>query len=306
MEEKLDNLSFFCIEFSFYAKEQVHMDYWFGAVLRSRFLNKAEEITNEQGVSLRTLINTLPLPENHFMYKQLKGGFPKGFVFDCSGIPYQHPGFTLEANTVYTITLYLVGNCAEQHNLYIEATRLMLEEGFNETPLHVTEINPKGRFSIPELPFTQETKRLELYFLTPVNLVHIQNESTTGFQGKLNNFPSFYQFMRSVAYRMLSLKMLYTEQSNCFSTRDEMDKAVDEYITAALGPVIQSANIRLEKRYSTPKLGKNHLSSFEGYTGRIVFNDVPTRYFALLVFASALNIGTDINYGLGTFRVKFS
>ena len=60
------------------------MKHWIGAVLRNNFLYVAESIKDVQGISLRQIIETLPLPEDHFLYRQLKKGGAKKDSFSTA------------------------------------------------------------------------------------------------------------------------------------------------------------------------------------------------------------------------------
>ena len=73
MENLLQNLSVSRLTVRFFAQERVSMKFWIGAVLRNRFLYAADQVLDEQGLSLRRHIDTLPLPQDHFLYKQLQG-----------------------------------------------------------------------------------------------------------------------------------------------------------------------------------------------------------------------------------------
>lgn len=70
METLLRSLSACRLMVRFFAEEPVSMKHWIGAVLRNNFLYAAESIKDVQGISLRQIIETLPLPEDHFLYRQ--------------------------------------------------------------------------------------------------------------------------------------------------------------------------------------------------------------------------------------------
>lgn len=307
MEHLLGNLKYSIIEFKFYAEHSIKMQYWIGAVVRNRFLYAAESVHDERGRSLREIIDTLPLEEQHFMYRQLCGGFPKGFLFDCSGLPYSKGGFIIEANNVYTLNLCIIGFMSAYSAMFIEAVRRMADEGFGHpmVPLKLCDITEKGPYGLDTVQIAEPYKRIELEFLTPVLLMRASELNGNGYQGKMNNFPSFYQFMRSMAYRMISLNILYAGD-NTFSSRDETDSFIDRYISDATHPMLVNAGIHYAKRHSTPKKGADHVYVMEGYVGSMAFKDVPSKYIPVLMFASAFGIGNDINFGMGTYRIKFN
>ena len=137
-----------------------------------------------------------PYRKDHFLYRQLKGGFPKGFFFDCSDLPAEARGFTLDANRIYTFSMVLIGNQSKYKPLYVEALRQMITRGFGHpvvsmTLIDITEISSRSE---PDPVAESATVNVQLHFKTPVCLMHPSKKSVEGYQGKLNNFPSFYQF----------------------------------------------------------------------------------------------------------------
>ena len=307
MENILANLKYSCIKFKFYTEQPIIMDFWIGAVIRNRFLFAAESIRDERGRSLREIIDTLPLAESHFMYKYWKGGFPKGFLIDCSMLPYKKPGFTLEKDHIYTLSLYLTGFMSAYSAMYIEALKKMFTDGFGypETPLKVCEVVDEGEFGIPDFSIETAYKWVELHFLTPVSLMHVDELGENGYQKKMNAIPSFYQFMRSVAYRMISLNILYAADTT-FESRDEIDRYVEGYVSDAMDAVLLRADIHYARRYSTPRKDCDSVYAFEGYTGQMNYKKVPSRYLPVLLFASALGIGSDTTYSMGIYTIKFN
>lgn len=308
MENILHRLSFSRLTLRFVAQERVSMKFWIGSVLRNRFLYAAEQVYDEYGVSLRRHIDTLPLPQEHFLYKQLQGGFPKGYLFDCSALPYDAPGFTLEENQEYTLSLVLIGNMVVHKHLFIEALQVMLQTGFGHpivslTPIEITESQPQCYLASGRYISDAETT-LELSLKTPVCLFSTSKKDGNGFQSKMNGFPSFYQFMRSLTYRLVTLSILYTDNPIPLD-KEQMDSLINQYIQPAVQALLLQADLNWEKRNSTPKKGANTIYTMGGYTGRLLFRGVSVHYLPLLKFAEALGVGADINYGLGSFRVRY-
>lgn len=307
MENLLQNLSVSRLTVRFFAQERVSMKFWIGAVLRNRFLYAADQVLDEQGLSLRRHIDTLPLPQDHFLYKQLQGGFPKGFLFDCSTLPYEAPGFTLEENWIYTFSLVLIGNMVVHKQLFIEALRVMLQAGFGHpiVPLTLVDIVETPPQSCPIVPCesSDAVTTLELLLKTPVCLFPVSKKEGNGFQSKMNGIPSFCQFMRSLAYRLVTLSILYTSNWGPLD-KEQMDRQIDQYLQSSEQALLLRADLRWEKRRNTPKKGANVAYIMGGYTGRLVFGQVPTHYLPLLAFAEALGVGADISYGLGSFLIR--
>lgn len=306
MEKLLQNIEICRLSVRFFVEEHISMQFWIGSVLRNRFLYAADKVFDDQGISLRQHINTLPLPKTHFLYTQLRGGFPKGFLLDCSAIPYEAPGFTLKPNQVYTFDFVLIGNTITHKQLYIEALRVMLQNGFGHPVIPLTLIDITEQPIRHDIPIHSAADKVtvELLLKTPVSLFHITKKDGNGFQNKLNGFPSFYQFMRSLLYRFMTLYTLYTDDSTPIN-KAAMDCQIEQYIQPAVQALLLQADLRWEKRYSTPKKGENAVYTMSGYTGQLVFGQVPAQYLPILMWGETLGVGADINYGLGHFQVRY-
>lgn len=304
MTEILNNLSALRIDVRFFSDSPIQMKYWIGAVMRNRFLFAAESVSTAEGVSLRSLLDTLPLPESHFMYKHLGGGFPKGFFIDCSRLPGSGTGFKLAVERVYSFSVILIGSVIAYKELFEEAIRKFLDLGFGEPPASLTLVD----ITNTEVVFDSGTDicrslSLELNFRTPVCLVPKSSFSSSGFQGKMNGFPSVYQLARSAAYRLATLAMLYDDQS-FFSDKYAMADRIEAFVVSAAKAVLMSADIRYEKCYCTPKKGHNTVYVMGGYIGSLRFDNVPATLLPLLFAGSVLGVGSDINYGLGCYDLK--
>lgn len=306
METLLRSLSACRLMVRFFAEEPVSMKHWIGAVLRNNFLYAAESIKDVQGISLRQIIETLPLPEDHFLYRQLKGGFPKGFFFDCSDLPAEARGFTLDANRIYTFSMVLIGNQSKYKPLYVEALRQMITRGFGHpvvsmTLIDITETQP-GTPSAPS--FETGLAEVQLRFKTPVCLIRTPNAGGNGFQDKLNNMPTFYQFVRSQTYRLVTLGILYGEPLP-FGTRDEMEHWIEQQVSPATEAILLRANLLYERLRSTPRVGSDTVYVMGGYSGRLIFGNVPARLLPVLAAGALFGVGADINYGLGQFSMEY-
>lgn len=312
------------LEVRFTPQGIIEMPSWIGAVLRNRFLYAAHEVNMPEGKTLYDWINTFPYTKEHPYYKLLSGGFPKGFFFDCSTLPWHPSGFRLDPDHVYTFTLTLIGRCAEKYLYFIESLLKMCAGGMGHpmVPLTLIDITELGGTTIyngeeqlvypltnplhldASIPPPEGKLAMALQMITPVALVNHsrKSENDQGYQGKLNNFPSFYQFIRSALHRMLTLYILY-QADGWTETPQQLTDVVDQYIQPATRALLIAADIRYEKRYSTPKVGKKQVYAMAGYCGQLAFGQVPAHYFPLMQLCSLLGVGNDINYGLGIFTV---
>lgn len=298
-------LNFRKIDIRFFSEQNIEIPAWPGAILRNRFLYAAESIVCADGVSLRQKLDTMPINENHPYYNQFKGGFPKGFLFDCSHLPYSNGKMFLRKERIYRFSLILVGNCIDDYPLFLLALEQMFNDGIGNPRVQLTLVDCNvmdfNNFNSSESRFHKT--ELSLIFNTPVSLVNSSKIGNGGYQNKLNSFPSFYQFMRSFIYRLISLTMLYVEP-DVYRTQDEIDKFVESYITDAFNPFLLKADIIYTKLHSTPRVGESNVYVMSGYTGILIFDDAPTPYINLLDYFAPLCVGNDINFGLGNFSIK--
>lgn len=309
IEALFGGLQYVKIDVRFFADQDVRMRYWIGAVLRNRFLFAANQVFDENGVSLRRILDTISLPEEHFLYRYLRGGAPKGFLFDCSSLPGRGSGFTLEANRIYSFSLVIIGDRIKYKSLFMDALKIMIESGFGVpvVPLQLIGCSEESvRMScMQDILLEADAVKCRLYFDTPVSLVQATgHERGRGFQNKLNNFPSFYQFMRSLVYRLLTLNILYSDKG-LFNSKDEMDSFVNIFIAQSTDAALLSADIRQETCYSSPKAGKDSVYTMKGFIGTLCYEEVPSVYIPLILFGSDLGVGSNVNYGLGNYRVTF-
>ena len=306
IETVLEHLTFRQMEIRFFSERRVQMRHWIGSVLRNNFMYAAEAVKDAQGVSLRQRLDRLPLSEEHFLYKQLCGGFPKSFFFDCSAIPYEAPGFVLQPNRVYTVSLIRIGSCFQDDEAFLETIRRMFTKGFGHPVVPITLIDATEKtntFTIEECALKRNVQ-VEFTFKTPVCLMRSFKEDSQGYQSKLNNFPSFYQLMRSLTYRVLTLGLLYGNV-NVWTDRRQMDEWVQTYIAHSVRAMLTQADLHYEKRYCTPKEGEKSVYVMGGYVGKLVYANVCSAYMPILDYASSFGVGGDIQYGLGMFDVRY-
>lgn len=328
MLTKLNDLYYHKLKVRFTTSKRIAMHYWFGAVLRNRFLKAADDICDDNGVSLRKLLDTFPLSSEHFMYKRLRGGFPKAFLFRFDDFAPDLDGFVIQPNLIYSFDLIIIGNYCNYVNLFAQAIDKMLNDGFGHPiqPLSLVDIcedgddgylycrgRQMGNLSYPKKisdlcscgNLSNDRIGLEILLVTPMSLIsHPGKVAVDGYQARLNNFPSIYQILRSVCYRLVTLSALYCN-SRQFNDFEEIDEAIENYIADVAPSLLISASISWRHCYSTPrKEGETYKMS--GYMGRLVFSSVPSRYVPLLHFASALAVGNDVNYALGAYNVRCS
>lgn len=329
----LDSLSYHRIEFRFTPTENSCLKYWCGSVIRNNLLYAAEQVKVTENKTLFSVINELSLEDSHPLYKELSGGFPKGYTL--SNIQFneslEYP-IQLMKNSVYKFSVCLIGKMATYHPYLIEAVRIMCQRGIGSplTPLilvEASEIHPCHPphllytsgidtippLSLPILPADFSTHgesikaEVKLHLLTPLHLVQNRKKKNQeiSFQDKQNGFPSFYQFTRSVIYRLIKYMALYG-QSNHTLFSEEYQKNIDNFILQAALPTLTSVNLKRTAIRSTPKKKDENHIVLRGYIGEMSYYGSFGDFLPLLLFAQELGAGNDVTYGLGQYKIEIT
>lgn len=306
----LDNLNIRRVKIKFEVKEKIHFSALFGAYLRNGFMFFSRQVLIGDGRSLYDVLDTVPIEKDNPLYRHLSGGFPKGFFFDISSndAPYaKQRDYYLYPGVEYSFDLVLIGSMAGYESHFMNALQMLCDRGVG---------NPMGRLYISDIikedaAFSgfagcQQDGTLELRvdFFTPVCLVkNLGAKSRNSFQDKMNGFPSFYQFVRSALYRLYTLNELYGDGGSMVEEDVNINDILDEYMAPACDAILSRASLHKTTVYNTPKKGTSRIVEFTGYTGEMEFENVNSLYYPLLKFAENFNVGNDIVYGLGSFKV---
>lgn len=288
-------------------------DAWPGAVIRNNLLYAAGQIQiKETGRSLREQIDTFPLPETHPLYKELKDGFPKGYVLtDFSHFDSSNPSGTLLKDEVFSFTLLLIGHFNDYRFYFFEAIRVMCERGIGKpmTPFQLREISENPSSPVTFTGFIQPEvedcpSELTVNFLTPVILYRLKEKKNTllSYQDKTNRFPSLFQLIRSSFSRLQKLDALYAEPSGDSSAHPD-ETAMEACLEKAGQPLLKAAGIRHVILPNTRKKEKKNEMPLAGYIGEQTYAGYFESYLPLLQFMSVIGVGNDTVYGMGRFAV---
>lgn len=335
----MNTLINFCRELTYHRFEvtvipqkNIEIEGWLGAVIRNNLLFAAEQVITRDGFSLLSLINTLPVSEEHPLYKPLSGGFPKGFVISLvSPDKYYTSPVLLRAGKEFTFSLTLMGKYVEYYSDFIQAIRVMCETGIMhrwgsfclkeicETDCwgrrHVVCIGHSDRLAALRCPvrfenfederFGKVERMIRLVFRSPVLLaVPVEKmDKTISFQDKLNGFPSFYQFIRSAAYRSVKLAALYACPQDIVAYQ-MADELLNEFTAEAASALLIQSNLDWVSMLGPFRSGDRPRIQLKGYIGELVFSGNFSKYIPLLQFMQGLSIGNDTIYGLGNFQVE--
>lgn len=312
----------------FFAHKDLTLKGWIGAVLRNNFLVQAASVADGKGKTLFDQLNTLPLAETHPAWKALQGGFPKAIWFDCRDMSVNNRNHCLKANQIYSFTLVVAHRFIANLPFITEALYRMFSKGFGHPVVSTTLIdlcaydlsgqwqlcyqpeiglirmpdNPVGISDFQLAPDSPSEISIRIDFETPVNLFRPRTKKDTelSFQDKLNGFPSFYQFMRSLVYRVQTLELLYGDQTG---TRGWQTSEIDSFLQKACSAQLQEVNLKNQKVHGTPKQGSNHVYVLEGYQGYQIWRQVPSTYLPLMAFGMGLLVGNQVQYSLGAYTI---
>lgn len=303
------------LEISFTSAADINMDAWCGAVLRNNFLYAASLVETGGGCSLLDNIRECPLDASHPMHGHLSGGFPKPFLFDikslCRG--QGDSRFRVSAGKVYTFGLNIIGAHIRYYEYYLRAVVLAFGRGIGH-PRHqliLCDINKcvpaAGGVYCPATGEDNSLGAADVAFTlnTPISLCHPEKRgnSVRTYQDKMNGFPSFYQIVRSLHYRMATLNMLYGEGLDGLDA-DALADFVGGCTLSAGRAELQEAEVRKCRLTSTRKQGTRVVYKLCGYAGKMKFSNVDKTFIPLLKWGEMAGVGDNIGYGLGQYSVK--
>jgi len=296
------------------ANENVTLDAWTGAIIRNNLLYAAEQIKIQKtNLSLREQIDTFPLEKVHPLYKELKDGFPKGYVLtDFSHFNMDEPTVSIRKDEVFSFSLILIGRFYEYRFYFFEAIRVMCERGIGKplTPFRLLEIteNPASAVTLSDF-MQQETKEeqseITISFHTPVILYRLKEKKNTqlSYQDKGNRFPSLYQLVRTAFSRLQKIYALYINPTDYSPSLFE-ETALDTFLEKAGLPLLQSANIQHISLQNTKKKGMKNEMPLSGYLGEQKYTGYFQQYLPLLKFMEELGVGNETVYGMGRYEVE--
>ena len=294
--------------------KDVNLDAWPGAIIRNNLLYAAEQIRIQKtNRSLREQIDTFPLNDNHPLYKELKDGFPKGYVltnFSHANMINSH--ITLQEDEVFSFSLLLVGQFYDYRYYFFEAIREMCERGIGKplTPFRLLDISENPVSPVSLLDFLQEktedkSSEITIRFQTPVVLYRLKEKKNTqlSYQDKCNRFPGLYQLVRSAFFRLQKLHALYIEPTDYSTTLIE-ETMLETYLEKAGRPLLQSANIQYINLHNTQKKGAKNEMPLAGYVGEQQYFGYFRQYLPLLGFMAELGVGNEVVYGMGRYEIE--
>ena len=296
------------------AAQEVVMDAWPGAIVRNNLLYAAEQIRIQKtGRSLLEQIDTFPLNDGHPLYKELKDGFPKGYVLtDFSHTEISGRKIYIHKDEIFSFSLLLIGRFNEYRYYFFEAIREMCERGFGKpvTPFQLLDISENQVSPVSLSDFLQEennekSSEITIRFQTPVILYRLREKKNAqlSYQDKCNRFPGLYQLTRSAFFRLQKLHALYIEPTDN-STMLTEEPILESFFENAGRPLLQSANIQYINLPNTQKKGMKNEMPLAGYIGEQQYSSLFQQYLPLLRFMAELGVGNETVYGLGRYEVE--
>jgi hypothetical protein len=294
------------LEISISACDEAYVDGWLGAALRNNLLYAAEHVNVIGAVSLRQVINLLPLRQDHPLYSEMKGGFPKGFgiallshgesVFSCR----------LQKDETLRFSILLYGHFSEYKTAFVQAVENMCTRGIGKpmVPFRLESITEKPFIRLSDFTNNKckaDECEITIRYTAPTNLYN-EYKNIQGHKDRQHEFPGFNQLVHSLSYRIAKLATLYT----CPENKDfypEIEAAIEPFAQYAVTVVLVSAQIQRIELCSTARKGTPDRVRFSGYTGTLTFTGHFNYYLPLLLFMQNIGAGSHTTYGLGRYRV---
>jgi hypothetical protein len=245
----------------------------------------------------------------------------------------------IKQGELFCFSLYLIGSLSDYYYAFIQAIQWMCDQGLGHpivpfvlvdvcengattavetghaTSLHLlrmgtTDMSDQLKFPISYADFQsiqahKDETVIEIEYLTPTILfkpVNKKNKSIS-YQDKSNGFPSAYQFIRSVLYRMFKLTILYVPPNDFEAAKTLMD-TMEEWIDFSTNLSLISADIQKVTLQNTPKKEKDNTMPLSGYVGMQRYEGYFNRFLPALRFMEALGVGNEVVYGLGRYKVE--
>ena len=292
----------------------IAFDAWPGAIIRNNLLYAAEQIRIQKtGKSLREQIDTFPLNHDHPLYKELKEGFPKGYVLtDFSHASTTDSSVIIPKDGEFSFSLLLIGSFNDYRYYFFEAIRQMCERGIGKpiTSFRLLNITENSSSPVFLTDFIQQetiekTSEITIRFHTPVILYRLREKKNTqlSYQDKSNRFPGIYQLTRSAISRLQKLHALYIEPKEYYPEQFE-ETFLETYLETAGQPLLQSANIQYISLPNTQKKGMKNEMPLAGYIGKQKYLGYFWQYLPLLNFMAELGVGNETVYGMGRYGIE--
>jgi hypothetical protein len=313
------------------ATNDVVFDAWTGVIIRNNLLYAAGKVwIEDEQQTLRERIDTFTLTDTHPLYKELKDGFPKGYVItNFSHSDMQSSSVEIKKNEIFSFSFVLTGVFCEYKSYFFQAFRLMCERGIGKplTPfllLDISEQSQSGESQIIAVAKTDlstdlqypvrladfiadnepdECSEITVRYVTPIILFKFRTKENfhLSYQNKYNHFPSFYQLVCSAIFRLQKLYAMYMDEECNPASFDET--LMFEYLEKAGQLLLQSTNLNylsLQNSLTKEKINE----PLSGYVGEQTYSGYFREYLALLQFMKDINIGDETVYGMGQYEVE--
>ena len=308
------------------ATRDTNFDAWTGAVLRNNLLYASEQIKTEDNLTLFGQINRLPLSPQHQLYKEMSGGFPRGYTLILqSHDDITNPGCAVKKGEVVSFSLILTGSIAKWYQHFVQAVDIMCQRGLGHPQcpfllVDVSEVSVSGDINLLAAGTTfinsslryphrfenyvslEKAATLLIRYVTPVSFTKsgTKHSSAASWQDKCNNFPGFYQFVRSIAFRFVKLSILYcTEECKEYNTKE-----IEHYLEQAGEASLQDVVLQKITLPGVFQKEKRRRINHSGYIGEQRYSGVNPKYIPLLQFMSGIGVGNEVVYGMGRYEIE--
>ncbi|MDR1380357.1 MAG: CRISPR system precrRNA processing endoribonuclease RAMP protein Cas6 [Tannerella sp.] len=311
------------------AETDTMFDAWVGAVLRNNLLCATEQIDlPDRDMSLFRYCRQFPLSAQHPLYNELKDGFPAPYYLYVR-TPRATEMTKIQAGQTITFSLTLMGEISRYITCFMEAIDFMCRKGLGlySKPFVLNEVREVSAMGENHLLFrdgeiisrrllypvdmetvptvSAQSDCIRIVFESPVSLIKQRNRpDPPGYQEKSNLFPSFYQLVRTAAYRLEKLHALYAAPHDV-DRYNQSHENMEATLEQAASPEIEEINLkRIELKSSRRKNSNETRIPLTGLIGDMTFRGNYKPYITLLKYMEQLGAGNHLTYGFGKYRIE--
>lgn len=277
---------------------------WIGAHIRNMLLAATNEVEcDEADCSLMDKINHFPLnDQNHHWYKELKGGFPKGYLLKILSQTQKGYQQTIEQGKKIQFSITLIGSLAEYAPKMIAALEIFAYRGIH-CKMEL-EINAIKKYSLLEdVNQKHNNNNLLIDFITPISLLNNpkRKQQEQHNQIGLNGFIPLSQLVVSAINRVAKMAVLY---GNCKATAEELSEASKEITQVANKVILKRCNLYHTVLTTSKRRATKDTMVFDGLVGQTEWYGDVAQLYPLLKFCSHISLGDNVVYGMGDFKVE--
>lgn len=301
---------------------------WVGAVLRNNFMYAAENIAAGNNISLRNVIDSVDVPTDHPLFRELNGTPPKCiYIAPVAGTVtlLERQNGVLHADQWLEFSVTIFGRFEVYASAVLDAVDYMCKRGFGYpmvsfTITDVLSCHSDGALvpysgqnhkavrmtDFQGMGLSEHRRHLVLSLDSPTDVINVNNPLGDGglsYRDITSGFPSFYLIAKTSLNRIEKLNTIYCDPDSLSHFAQEHEMMLDFLRSGCDNIILTSADIFRMQTKSTPKKGRSDVIPLGGYVGRLAFMGGYVPFLPYLTMAQHIGIGRNVAYGSGSFRI---